>query len=43
MRHVEVLIIIHDKMDHAKTACLLFTQIKATDGKFKLHIAVTSF
>jgi uncharacterized C2H2 Zn-finger protein len=42
MRPNEVLTIIHDKMDHAKTACPCYAQkIKATDGYFKLPIFVT--
>ena len=42
MRPNEVLTIIHDKMDHAKTACPCYARkIKATDGYFKLPIAVT--
>ena len=42
MRPIEVLTIIHDKMDHAKTACPCCTKkIKATDGYFKLPIAIT--
>ena len=43
MRPNEVLTIIHDKMDHAKTACPCYTRkIKATVGYFKLSISVTS-
>ena len=42
MRPNEVLTIIHDKMDHAKTACPCYARkIKATDGLFKLLVAVT--
>ena len=42
MRPTEVLTIIHDKMDHAKTACPCYARkIKATDGLFKLPVAVT--
>ena len=42
MRLAEVLTVIHDKMDHAKTACPCYARnIKATDGLFKLPIAVT--
>ena len=42
MRPNEVLTIIHDKMDHAKTACPCYARkIKATDGYFKLPISVT--
>ena len=42
MRPNEVLTIIHNKMDHAKTACPCYARkIKATDGLFKLPIAVT--
>ena len=38
----EVLCIIHDKMDHAKTACPLFShKTKANDALMKLPIAVT--
>ena len=42
MRPTEVLTVIHDKMDHAKTACPCYARkIKATDGLFKLPVAVT--
>jgi hypothetical protein len=42
MRPAEVLTVIHDKMDHAKTACPCYARkIKATDGLFKLPVAVT--
>jgi hypothetical protein len=42
MRPTEVLTIIHDKMDHSKTACPCYARkIKATDGLFKLPVAVT--
>ena len=38
----DVLCIIHDKMDHAKTACPLFShKTKANDALMKLPIAVT--
>ena len=41
MRPTEVLTIIHDKMDHAKTACPCYARkIKATDGLFKLPVSV---
>ena len=41
-RPLEVLTIIHDKMDHAKTASPCFAhRIKATDGFFKLPVSVT--
>src|ERR1700736_3885963 len=41
-RPLEVLTVIHDKMDHAKTASPYFAnRIKATDGFFKLPISVT--
>lgn len=41
-RPMEVLTIIHDKMDHAKTASPCFAnRIKSTDGFFKLPIFVT--
>ena len=39
---LEVLTVIHDKMDHAKTASPCFAnRIKATDGLFKLPVSVT--
>jgi hypothetical protein len=39
---LEVLTVIHDKMDHAKTASPCFAnRIKATDGFFKLPVSVT--
>jgi len=39
---LEILTIIHDKMDHAKTASPCFAnRIKATDGFFKLPVSVT--
>jgi hypothetical protein len=42
MRPSDVLTVIHDKMDHAKTACPCYARkIKATDGLFKLPVAVT--
>ena len=42
IRPAEVLTVIHDKMDHAKTACFCYAhKIKATDGLFKLPVAVT--
>ena len=42
MRPTEVLTIIHDKMDHSKTACPCYARkIKATDGLFKLPVSVT--
>ena len=42
MRPTEVLTVIHDKMDHVKTACLCYPRkIKVTDGLFKLPIVVT--
>ena len=35
--------VIHDKMNYAKTTSLCFVnRIKATDGFFKLHVSVTS-
>ena len=41
-RPLEVLTVIHDKMDHAKTASPCFAnRIKATDGFFKLPVSVT--
>jgi hypothetical protein len=41
-RPLEVLTVIHDKMDHAKTASPCFAhRIKATDGLFKLPVSVT--
>jgi hypothetical protein len=41
-RPLEVLTVIHDKMDHAKTASPCFAnRIKTTDGFFKLHVPVT--
>jgi hypothetical protein len=41
-RPLEVLTVIYDKMDHAKTASPCFAnRIKATDGFFKLHVSVT--
>jgi hypothetical protein len=41
-RPLEVLTVIHDKMDHAKTASPCFAKrIKATDGFFKLPVSVT--
>ena len=41
-RPLEVLTVIHDKMDHAKTTPPCFAnQIKAKDGFFKLHVSVT--
>jgi uncharacterized C2H2 Zn-finger protein len=43
MRPAEVLTIIHDKMDHVKTACPCYARkIITTDGPFKLPVAVTS-
>ena len=42
MRSTEVLTVIHDKMDHAKTTCPCYARkIKATDGLFKFSVAVT--
>jgi ferredoxin-thioredoxin reductase catalytic subunit len=42
MRPIEVLTIIHDKMEHAKTICPCYARkIKATDGFFKLPVIVT--
>ena len=42
-RPLEVLTVIHDKMNYAKTTSLCFVnRIKATDGFFKLHVSVTS-
>ena len=39
---LEVLTVIHDKMDHAKTTSPCFAhRIKATDGFFKLPVSVT--
>ena len=41
-RPLEVLTVIHDKMDHVKTTSPCFAnRIKATDGFFKLHVWVT--
>ena len=41
MRPKEVLMIIHDKMDNAKIACLCYARkMKATNGLFKLPIAI---
>ena len=41
-RPLDVLTVIHDKMDHAKTASPCFAnRIKATDGLFKLPVSVT--
>ena len=41
-RPLEVLMVIHDKMDHAKTTSPCFAnRIKATDGFFMLHVSVT--
>jgi len=41
---LEVLTVIHDKMDHAKTASPCFAnRIKATDGLFKLPVSVTGY
>ena len=41
-RPLDVLTVIHDKMDHAKTASPCFAnRIKATDGLFKLPVFVT--
>jgi hypothetical protein len=41
-KSLEVLTVIHDKMDHAKTASPCFAnRIKATDGFFKLPVSVT--
>jgi hypothetical protein len=40
-RPLEVLTVIHDKMDHAKTSSpCLANRFKATDELFKLHISV---
>ena len=41
-RSLEVLTVIHDKMDHAKTTSPYFAnRIKVTDGFFKLPVSVT--
>ena len=41
-RPLEVLMVIHYKIDHAKTTSLYFAnRIKAINGCFKLHVSVT--
>ena len=40
VRPLEVVTIIHDKMDHAKIACLCYAhKDKAIDGLFRLHVS----
>ena len=39
----EVITIMHDKMDHSKTASLVLShKVKHLDGLMKLHVAMTS-
>lgn len=42
-RPLEVLTIIHDKLDHAKTSSPCFAhRLKVTDGLFNLHLSITN-